>query len=394
MIQRGIERLREDNFQTLRGKRVGLLTNLGAVDDNLTSTYEIFMAEPQVNLVALFGPEHGIVASALDAVPIENTTDTQSGIPIYSLYGDTRRPSADMLKDIDIFVCDIQDIGARFYTYIWTISYILEACGENNIDVLILDRPNPLGDVVAGSPLNDAYSSFVGRFDIPIRHGMTVGELSLMINQKWNVTPATVSIIPCKNWERGQMWDELGLEFVSTSPAMPHFRTALHYTGSCLLEGAMLSEGRGTSLPFEVVGAPYINASHLAKQLNTLNLAGVRFRTHSFYPTSGKFCDETCNGVQAHILDPLTFDPLMTWLSVIIEIRNTYRDDFEWLQPTQLQYEQGARFHFDRLIGDSEPRLKIDAGQSINEVTQDWNDYCAKFRVERQPFLIADYSGQ
>lgn len=392
MIQRGIERLREDNFQALHGKRVGLLTNSGAVDHNLTSTYEIFATEPRVNLVALFSPEHGIVASALDAVLIENSVDKRTGVPIYSLYGDTKRPTADMLKNIDVLVCDIQDIGARFYTYIWTISYILEACGENNIDVLILDRPNPLGDIVAGSPLNETYSSFVGRFDIPIRHGMTVGELSLMVNQRWNATPANCTIIPCSGWKRTTLWNELGLEFVPTSPAIPHFCTVLHYTGSCFLEGTMLSEGRGTSLPFEVVGAPYIHADSLAKRLNALNLQGVRFRPHSFYPTAGKFRDETCNGVQAHILNQSTFDPLATWLSVIVEIRNIYRDEFEWLPPIQQEYEQGTLFHFDRLIGDSEPRIKIDAGQSVDEITQGWKDYCDKFRLYRQSFLIADYN--
>lgn len=344
-----------------------------------------------VDLVALFGPEHGMAAATLDAIHVDHATDNRTGVPIYSLYGSTYKPTPEMLDNLDVLVCDIQDIGARFYTYIWSISYILEACGKHNVEVLILDRPNPLGDTVAGSPLDDDLRSFVGRFNIPIRHGMTLGELSTMINQVWNPTPAKLTVITCGGWQRTQLWHETGLEFVTPSPAMPRFSTVLHYTGSCMLEGTMLSEGRGTSLPFEVVGAPYINGDDLAKKLNAKQLSGVRFRPHAFYPTISKFRDKTCYGIQAHITDNQAFDPIRTWLTVIVAIRNQYSDQFEWLRPHQTEYERGAVYHFDRLIGSTQVRQQIDDGNDVDTIMSGWDAYCASFRADRRPYLFAAY---
>lgn len=391
MIKRGIEQLREDDFRLLQGKRVGLLTNPSAVDRKLTSTYEIFATAPEVDLNALYGPEHGMIAAALDAVAVEDRFDPATGVPIYSLYGKTVRPSADMLENIDVLVCDIQDIGLRFYTYVWTVSYVLEACGEHDIDVLILDRPNPLGDTVAGGPLDEKFSSFVGRFDIPVQHGMTLGELAQMMNALWNPTPANLTVVPCSGWNRHMTWDQTGLEFVTTSPAIPHFRTVLQYPGACFIEGTMLSEGRGTSLPFEVVGAPYINGNQLASDLNRLNLDGVIFRPHAFFPTASKFRDETCYGVQVHVTDQSAFEPIPVWLTVIHTIRHRYPDQFEWLPPYQQEYERGSIYHFDRLIGSEKPRQQIDAGHSIMEVMAGWDVYCDAFCEQRAPYLMSDY---
>ena len=281
MINAGIEVLVAQQFRLLKGKRVGLMTNPSAVNHDLISTYDILHQAPDVNLTALFGPEHGLVAAAPDAMAVANATDSRSGLPIYSLYGDTYRPTADMLRDVDVLVCDIQDIGVRFYTYIWTVSYILEACGEHGVEVVILDRPNLLGDTVAGPPLEAAFASFVGRFNIPIQHGMTLGELAQMINGEWNATPADVTLVACAGWQRRMQWDETGLPFVTSSPAIPHFQTTLHYPGACLIEGTQLSEGRGTALPFEIVGAPYIDAAALAEHLNAPAFPGVYFRPHA-----------------------------------------------------------------------------------------------------------------
>lgn len=391
MIKHGIEQLREDDFRLLQGKRVGLMTNPSAVDRKLTSTYEIFATAPEVDLTALYGPEHGMIAAALDAIAVEDRFDPATGVPIYSLYGKTVRPTTAMLENIDVMVCDIQDIGLRFYTYVWTVSYLLEACGEHGIDVVILDRPNPLGDRVAGGPLDEKFSSFVGRFNIPVQHGMTLGELAQMMNALWNPTPANLTVVPCFGWERHTTWDQTGLEFVTTSPAIPYFRTVLQYPGACFIEGTMLSEGRGTSLPFEVVGAPYINGNQLASDLNSLNLDGVIFRPHAFFPTASKFRDETCYGVQGHLTDPRAFDPIPVWLTVIHTIRHTYADQFEWLPPHQQEYERGSIYHFDRLIGSEKPRQQIDAGQSIAEVMAGWDAYCDAFREQRAPYLIDVY---
>ena len=384
----GLEKLRSDQFALLKGKRVGLMTNPSAVDRHLMSTYEIFSQLAEVNLTTLFGPEHGMAAAAPDATSVANAIDTRTGLPIYSLYGETYRPTRDMLQNIDVVVCDIQDVGVRFYTYIWTISYILEVCGEYDKEVMILDRPNPIGDDISGGTLDEELSSFVGRFDMPIRHGMTVGELSQMMNDLWNPTPCQLTVVPCEGWNRIMRWNEIGREFIQSSPSMPHFITAVHYPGSCLLEGTTLSEGRGTSLPFQIVGAPYIDGDHLAEQLNAQNLADVRFRPHAFLPTFSKYANETCYGVQLHIADMELFDPIKSWLATIIKIKATYPNQFEWLPPHQTEYERGEQWHFDRLIGSTQYRHMIDTGASVDEVMNGWSDYCDEFREIRRPYLI------
>ena len=387
-IKIGLEKLREDHFALLKGKRVGLMTNPSAVDNQLVSSYEIFSQSDEINLTTLFGPEHGMAASAPDATSVANAIDTRTGLPIYSLYGDTYRPTRDMLDNLNVIVCDIQDVGVRFYTYIWTISYILEACGEYGKEVMILDRPNPIGDTVSGGTLDADLSSFVGRFDMPIRHGMTVGELAQMMNQLWNPTPCQLSIVPCEGWNRTMRWNEIGRDFIQSSPSMPHFITALHYPGSCLLEGTTLSEGRGTSLPFQIVGSPYIDGDSLAEQLNAKHIAGLRFRPHAFLPTFSKYAGETCYGVQIHITDLEQFDPILAWLTTIIEIKASYPEQFSWLPPHQTDYERGAQWHFDRLIGQSKYRQMIDNGASVDEVVQSWSEYGDDFRNIRRPYLI------
>ena len=264
----------------------------------------------------------------------------------------------------------------------------MEACGEYGKEVVILDRPNPIGDTIGGGALDAELSSFVGRFDMPIRHGMTVGELAQMMNQLWNPSPCQLSIVPCDGWNRRMLWNETERDFIQSSPSMPHFITALHYPGSCLLEGTYLSEGRGTSLPFQIVGTPYIDGDYLAEQLNAQNLAGVRFRPHAFLPTFSKFANETCYGVQLHITDIKQFDPIKAWLATIIEIKSIYPEQFEWLPPHQTDYERGEQWHFDRLIGRKHYRQLIDTGASVHDVMEGWSDYCDEFHNRRQPYLI------
>ncbi|QPC84089.1 DUF1343 domain-containing protein [Phototrophicus methaneseepsis] len=389
-VHTGIEVLREGSFGALAGQRVGLLTNPSAVDRQFISTYDILSQAANVDLVALYGPEHGFAAAAPDAAAVESTRDGKTGLPVYSLYGQTLRPTRDMLHDVDVLVCDIQDIGARFYTYLWTLSYILEACGEYGVDVVILDRPNPLGDTVAGPPLEPNFTSFVGRYNLPIQHGMTLGELAQMINGEWNRYPANLRVIQCEGWVRQMTWDATGLPFVTTSPAIPHASTVMQYPGACLIEGTTLSEGRGTALPFEVVGAPYIDGARLAEVLNEQQHPGVRFRPHAFLPTSSKFAGTTCYGVQAHITDTARFLPIETWLAVIIAVRRLYPDGFNWLPLSQEQYERGDVLHFDRLIGSDTPRLMIEDGASLDEITAGWSDFCAEFQAERQIYLLYD----
>ncbi|MGB1286860.1 MAG: exo-beta-N-acetylmuramidase NamZ family protein [Aggregatilineales bacterium] len=383
-VKTGIDVLHEHNYAALAGKRIGLLANAASVDKHLVSTYERLWQADTVNLVALFGAEHGFSGAIADGETVNTMRDPRTNLPIYSLYGMTVKPSPDMLADIDAIVVDIQDVGVRYYTFVWTVSYLLEAAGEAGIEIIILDRPNPLAETVDGLPLEADFSSFVGRYDVPVQHGMTIGELAQMMNTVWNETPAALTVVACKGYRCEMTWQETGLLFVPPSPNMPHLITAQHYPGACLLEGTTLSEGRGTSMPFEVTGAPYIDGWSLADNLNTLDLPGVRFRAHSFVPSASKYTGEQCAGVQAHIMDGARYRPFETWLHVIQEIRHHYPDDFAWLPP----YKEGALQHFDRLVGSDRVRQQIEDEVSVSEILIGCDSYCATFRERREQFLL------
>lgn len=385
MVKTGIEVLQERNFRNLQGKRIGLLTNPAAVDSHLLSTYRIMQEAETVNLVALFAPEHGAFGRVQAGEKVDSSQDATTGIPIYSLYGDGYRPTAEMLAGLDVLVCDLQDIGARYYTYLWTLTHVIEACADVNLPVIVLDRPNPLGgDVIAGRGLKEHVASLVGRYDIPNQHGMTLGELALMTNAVWNDGKTQVEVIACENYQRNMTWEATGLPFVSPSPNIPTMTTVRHYIGSCLIEGTTLSEGRGTTLPFEIVGAPYIDGQRLADYLNNLGLAGVRFRPHQFTPLSSKHANEACGGVQAHITDASRYAAIPTWMHLIHSIQKLYPNDFAWLPA----FDGGEILFFDKLIGHTIPREKLQEGASVREVMQGWQDYCEAFKKRRQPYLL------
>ena len=351
------------------------------------SLFKAAAADGKIRLTAIFAPEHGLDAAAADGVKIASSSEGE--LPVYSLYGETQHPTPEMLENVDVIVCDIQDIGVRYYTYMWTISHILEAAGEKGVEVLILDRPNPLGGaVVEGSPLDAALSSLVGRYSIPVRHGLTLGELAQLFNARWNAKPATLDVIACEGWRRSMLWESSGLTFIPPSPNMPHLETVHHYPGACLIEGTTLSEGRGTGLPFEIVGAPFMDGVALADHLNAQNLPGVRFRSHSFQPTTSKWSGETCAGVQVHITDPAAWRALRVWLRVIVAVKTLYPDKFAWLPPGTAGVEAGQVYHFDRLIGSSEVRAQIDAGQPLDDLFAGWDTFAHGFEVDRWSYLL------
>ncbi len=394
----GIDVIASQNFRVLEGKHIGLYTNPSGVSASLRSTYDILLNQANINLVALFAPEHGAFASAQDSVHIDTATDSNTGIPIYSLYGNTLKPTAEMMEDIDVIIVDIQDIGVRYYTYTWTLTYLLEACGQYDVEMMILDRPNPLGGKPAGPVLSEQFSTFVGRFPVSVQHGLTIGEMAILVNQNWNPYPASLTVIPCQGWTRDMQWLDTDLPWVPPSPNMPHFSTVLHYPGSCLLEGTNLSEGRGTTLPFEIVGAPWIDSAKLADKVNgaisSQSIMPTRVsiaRPHTFRPTISKFAGEDCHGIQLHVNFPRHFNALETWLIIIDIIRNLYPDDFKWLEPPT----PSEPYHFDRLIGVPNIREEgnlvttIKRDSSLMSYTKLW-DNLTLYDVRKKPMPQAN----
>jgi uncharacterized protein YbbC (DUF1343 family) len=387
-VRTGLDVLAAQGFDRLKGRRVGLVTNPSAVDRHLHSACHLLRNAPGVKLAALFAPEHGLAGAAPDAERIGSMTDPRTGLPVYSLYGETYYPTPEMLEGLDALVFDIQDVGARYYTFTWTLSYVLEAAGENGLEVIVLDRPNPLNGRLDGPPLEPHLSSFVGRFPVPVCHGLTLGELAGMMNALWNACPADLTVARCENYRRGMAWEDTGLVWVPPSPNMPHTSTVRQYPGACLVEGTNLSEGRGTALPFEIVGTPWIDGDELAAALNAQDWPGVRFRPISFRPSASKWAGLDCGGVQAHVFDNAVWRPVETWLNVIITVRRLYPAHFAWLPPAAAGVEPGGVYHFDRLAGSEQIRAQIEAGAEVSDISGAWPDFWRGFKAQRKPFLL------
>ncbi|UCC65686.1 MAG: DUF1343 domain-containing protein [Anaerolineae bacterium] len=366
----------------LRGARVGFITNHTSVTRDLTPGVEALLAAG-VRVAALFSPEHGLAGSAADGATVPSGLDRRTGLPIYSLYGQTRRPTPDMLTGLDVLLFDIQDVGARFYTYVWTMTHAMEAAAEAGSPFIVLDRPNPIGGgIVEGPVLEPAFSSFVGRYPVPVRHGLTAGELAAYVNSQFGVG-ADLRVVPVESWRREQWFDETGLAWVPPSPAMPSLATATVYPGACLIEGTNLSEGRGTALPFEVVGAPWVHGHALAEALNGEALPGVCFRAAQFVPVASKWAGQVCCGVQWHVLDRRAFRPVETALYLIAVIRSLWPEEFAWLAASW----EGRAPHFDLLMGTDRVRRQLESGLPVATVVAGWQAGLGAFRERRQSCL-------
>ena len=304
-VQTGIEVLRADGFKLLEGKRVGLTTNPTGVDSNLKSTIDILWEAENVNLVALYGPEHGVRGNVHAGDVVDNEVDRKTGLKMYSLYGKTKKPNKEMMDEIDVMVYDIQDNGCRSYTYISTMGMLMEACIEHGKELIVLDRPNPLGgEKIEGCLVEDGYISFVSQFKIPYLYGQTPGELALYLNATDYENKCKLTVVEMKGWERDMTWDETGLEWIVASPHVPHGQTAVFYPVTGIFgEFGYISIGVGYTLPFEVMGAPWISADTLAEAMNALELPGLEFRPIYYKPYYSTFQGELCQGVQIHILD-------------------------------------------------------------------------------------------
>jgi uncharacterized protein YbbC (DUF1343 family) len=383
MLHTGLAILLHDRCTRLHGQRVGLVTHPAAVLPDLTSATDALLAAG-VQLAALFGMEHGAAGAAADGEAVGHAVDGRTGIPIYSLYGGTREPTAAMLDGLDVLVYDVQDVGVRFYTFISTLYYLLKAAGRHGVPVIVLDRPNPINGVALDGPrVEPGLTSFVGIAPIPIRHGLTVGELARYFNAEFGFG-ADLTVIPMAGWRREMWFDETGRPWVPTSPAMPHLSTATVYPGTCLIEGTNLSEGRGTALPFEVAGAPWLDGDALAAGLNRLELPGVRFRPAEFVPSASKHAGAACRGVQMHVSDRRVCRPLAAGLHLIAACRRQAPDRFEFLASSW----EGRPPHFDLLIGVAAVRPALAAGAAVNDVLAGWADGVAAWEAERRPYLL------
>lgn len=383
-IQLGIDTLLSEKKDLLKGKRVGLITNPTGVNQRLTSDIDLLFHDPDIKLVALYGPEHGVRGSAQAGEKVDKYIDEETGLPVYSLYGDTKKPTPDMLKNVDVLVFDIQDVGTRYYTYISTMAYAMQAAHENHIPFIVLDRPDPIGGThVEGPVLDPKYASFVGLYPIPIRHGMTVGELAGYLNNEYHIH-ADLTVVKMKGWKRGMSYSDTHLPcWVMPSPNMPTEDTALVYPGTGLIEGTNISEGRGTTRPFELLGAPFINGWKLAQKLNALHLPGVIFRDASFTPTFSKYSGQLVHGVQVHVIDKQSYEPVITGLSIIKTIHDMYPDKFQFSPE-----DKNGIYPFDQMVGNGWIRKDINAGVSVKTMEKKWQPELKQFEKKRKKYLL------
>jgi uncharacterized protein YbbC (DUF1343 family) len=370
----------------LRGARIGLVCNQASVDGHFRHAADLFFNTDYVKLTALFGPQHGIRGEVQDnMIETPHTIDSLTGLPTYSLYSETRIPTAEMLQNVDVIVCDLQDVGCRIYTFIYTIANCMRAAKSLNKKVVVLDRPNPInGRDVEGGVLEADWASFVGQFPIPVRHGMTCGELALFFNKHFEVG-CDLEVVTMDGWERGWL-DESDAPWVMPSPNMPTPDTATVFPGTVLLEGTQLSEGRGTTRPFELVGAPYIDPHGFAEAINGYCLPGVYARACGFQPTFQKHARRNCGGVQLHVTDRDAFKPVLTGAAIVKTAHDMYPTEFRWKEPPyEYVYDKNP---FDVIAGTDKLRHAFEQGEALSAIESSWQPELERFKALREEYLL------
>ncbi len=389
MILTGIDRLFDEEIVEFGDKRVGLLLHPASVNSKLMPTLEIFRSH-DVNLTQLFAPEHGLWGSAQDMEGVSSSRDPVSHLPVKSLYGNNKeslKPTPEDLSEIDILVCDLQDIGSRYYTFIYTMAYCMQACSEADKEVIVLDRPNPINGIdLEGPLLKKGFQSFVGLYPLPVRHGMTIGELATYFNEECGIE-SKLKVIPMKGWKRNFYFDETALPWIPPSPNMPTLQTAILYPGLCLIEATNLSEGRGTTKPFELVGAPFIDPPKWVEELMSLKLPGISFLPTFFKPQFQKWKGERCGGVHLYVTDRKTFRPWLTGVALLKTVIDLYPNKFQWRdQPYEFVTDIPA---IDLLSGDSLLRHQLESHASLEEMKKNW-ETDPLFLSKRKRHLIYD----
>lgn len=377
----GLDLFLDKHYQTFKGKRIGLLTNITGVNEKLVPSIDLFYQHPEINLTALYGPEHGIRGNGREGEKIETFIDPYTGLPVYSLYGDTKKPTKEMLDPVDVVVFDLQDIGTRYYTYIYSMAYMMEACAEHGKQFVVLDRPNPISGVpLEGNLVEEDVRSFVGLYPIPNRHGMTVGELAQFFNHEFGIN-CDVTVVEMEGWKREMYYDETNLFWVPPSPATTGIDMAILYPGTCLLEGTNLSEGRGTTKPFEYVGAPFIDGYKLAKAFNEKQVPGVIARPVFYSPNYQKYKGEACEGIQIHIVDRHKLHSLRTGLILLETVAEMYPNEFRFNET------QNGKYFFDLLAGTKRLR-NIILNRSTAQFLEECEEQLEAFRKQREPYLL------
>lgn len=386
----GLDVLAESGYEALRGRSIGVLCNQASVSKGLVHIVDLLLSEHQSGqfaVKAVFGPQHGLHGHTQDnMIEWEGDHDERTGIPVYSLYGQTREPSDEMLAGVDLLVVDLQDLGARYYTFIWTMSLCMKACERLQIPVMVLDRPNPIGGLQTEGPmLQESLTSFVGLHPIPTRHGMTIGELAKHFQSAY-YRALKLDVVTMEGWSRSDYFDDLDLKWVPPSPNVPVVDTAVVYPGMCLLEGTSLSEGRGTTRPFETFGAPWLDGWKLASALNDLQISGAHFRPVQFQPTFNKFHGELCNGCFLHVTDRRSFEPVLAAIAILRESLRQSGGRFAWKEPPY-EYEHEKR-PIDILFGRPDMADMVVGDAPLNEIRHALVQDAAGFEEQRKAALL------
>jgi uncharacterized protein YbbC (DUF1343 family) len=371
----------------IEGARVGLVCNQASVDHSLRHSADLLKSLEGLKLSALFGPQHGIRGDVQDnMVETAHTLDALTGLPVYSLYSETREPTERMLEGLDVIVCDLQDVGCRIYTFAYTIANCMRAARRMGKRVIVCDRPNPIGGVgVEGNVLEPGFESFVGQFPLPTRHGMTMCELARMFNEHWGIG-CDLEVVTMDGWSRELWFEETGVPWVLPSPNMPTVESASVFPGTVHLEGTQLSEGRGTTRPFELVGAPYVDSFELARRLESFDLPGVKFRPTGFMPTFQKHSGRACGGVQIHVLERLEFRPVLTGIAVLKACFDLYGGEFRWKDPPyEYVYDKNP---FDVIAGTDFLRRALERGDTLEAIDDAWKEGLLTFESVRADYLL------
>jgi len=378
----GLEKLVLQDFSILKSRRIGLLCNQASIDKNFSHAIDAFLKAHQKNIInfnSVFGPQHGLWGHTQDNM-IEwegGFKDTKTGLKIFSLYGKHRKPTEEMLDDTDTLVVDLQDVGARYYTFIWTMGLCMEACSEYGKEIVVLDRPNPIGGTqMEGPMLNKGFRSFVGWHSLPVRHGLTIAEIAQYFKRRF-YPKLSLQVVAMEGWNRDMYFEDTDLPWAVPSPNMPIPETALLYPGICLLEATNISEGRGTTRPFEIFGAPWMDSDKFAKIMNKKNLPGVVFRPFQFQPTFNKYSGELCEGCFIHVTDRKSYKPFYMAITLITEAHKHCRGNFGWKKPPyEYEYE---KMPFDILVGNNWLRKMIERDDTVSDMETRWSSELQEF---------------